>query len=151
MFAMIGYNGWSLQHAIKVDLQPMKNDHSPLANHDQENCDWWKFELDVPSEALVIDFVVGDSKGNFDNNNGKDYHIETAAETDGIVEDNSREAQIDREYKLLAEKRREKRGRLDVCEEMCGKCGESQGSFTGEESYIFYSRRVSRSHGSFAT
>ena len=108
MFAMIGYNGWSLQHAIKVDLQPMKNDHSPLANHDQEKCDWWKFELDVPSEALVIDFVVGDSKGNFDNNNGKDYHIETAAETDGIVEDNSREAQIDREYKLLAEKRREK-------------------------------------------
>ena len=56
----------------------------------------------------MIDFVVGDSKGNFDNNNGKDYHIETAAETDGIVEDNSREAQIDREYKLLAEKRREK-------------------------------------------
>ena len=108
MFAMIGYNGWSLQHAIKVDLQPLKNDHSPLANHDQENCDWWKFELDVPSEALVIDFVVGDSKGNFDNNNGKDYHIETAAETDEIVEDNSREAQIDREYKLLAEKRREK-------------------------------------------
>ena len=45
---------------------------------------------------MVIDFVVGDSKGKFDNNNGKDYHIEAAAETDEIVEDNSREAQIER-------------------------------------------------------
>ena len=57
---------------------------------------------------MVIDFVVGDSKGKFDNNNGKDYHIEAAVETDEIVEDNSREAQIEREYQLIAEKRREK-------------------------------------------
>ena len=65
-------------------------------------------------------------KAIFDNNNGKDYHIETAAETDGIVEDNSREAQIDREYKLLAEKRREKNEEDLTLEEMCGKCGESR-------------------------
>ena len=108
MFAMVGYNGWSLQHAIKVDLQPIENFHSPPENHDQEKCEWWEFALDVPSEAMVIDFVVGDSKGKFDNNNGKDYHIEAAAETDEIVEDNSREAQIEREYQLIAEKRKEK-------------------------------------------
>ena len=108
MFAMVGYNGWSLQHAIKVDLQPIENFHSPPKNHDQEKCEWWEFALDVPSEAMVIDFVVGDSKGKFDNNNGKDYHIEAAVETDEIVEDNSREAQIEREYHLIAEKRREK-------------------------------------------
>ena len=97
MFAMVGYNGWSLQHAIKVDLQPIENFHSPPKNHDQEKCEWWEFALDVPSEAMVIDFVVGDSKGKFDNNNGKDYHIEAAVETDEVVEDNSREAQIERE------------------------------------------------------
>ena len=108
MFAMIGYNGWSLQHAIKVDLQPIQNFHSPPVNHDQEKCDWWEFELDIPSEAMVIDFVVGDSKGKFDNNTGKDYHIEAAAETDEFVKDDSRDAQIEREYRAVAEKRKEK-------------------------------------------
>jgi starch synthase len=110
LFAMIGYNGWSLQHALKVDLQPIQNFHAQPQNHDVEKCEWWELAIDVPSEAMVIDFVIGDSKGKFDNNNGKDYHIETATESDdvNVTVDDSREAQIDRELETLLDKRKEK-------------------------------------------
>ncbi|QDZ24180.1 starch synthase [Chloropicon primus] len=78
-----GYNAWSAK-GFAVELQ---------GDEKEEGCH--SATLDVPGDALVLDFVV-ESSGRYDNNLGLDYHV--------TVE---REEGIDKFWEMLVEKERE--------------------------------------------
>lgn len=63
VFLHVGFNGWQ---------QIITPDPAMLWNSVDER---WESEIDVPSDATTMDIVFNDGLGNWDNNNGNDWHI----------------------------------------------------------------------------
>jgi hypothetical protein len=86
IFLHVGFNGW--QQIITPDPAMIWN---ALGER-------WEVEIDIPSDATVMDLVFNDGLGNWDNNNGADWHIGV----DGGVETWVMDGQLDDDAILLA-------------------------------------------------
>ena len=71
-FIHLGYNGW-----INTDDFAMTKNANGL----------WQYEVTIPNNATIIDFVFTDQKGNWDNNGGVgvDWHIDVYSEGLSVV------------------------------------------------------------------
>ena len=71
---MLGFNDWEMRPAEDEDravFAPVQG--GPPVN---DGTDFWCVPIQVPEDAYELQFVVGDGEGIFDNNFGKNYHLE---------------------------------------------------------------------------
>lgn len=94
LYIHLGINGWS------------STDDYPMVFSDS----LWQFEYEIPTNAQAIDFVFTDMNGNWDNNNGADWHIEVENsytnpfEMDGELDETAVEAAVNDSLNIWLQK-----------------------------------------------
>ena len=74
MLLRVGFDAWWQSEHLEIPMRPMgrsQADSEQLA----EDGDWWVADVDIPAEAVVVDWVLCDSsRRHWDNNQMVDYH-----------------------------------------------------------------------------
>lgn len=76
IFIRYGYNDWDPEYFEKGGVED-------LMVYD-ENLDYWKYEMVVPTYVRELDFAFRDELDNWDTNNNKDYKIRAIESNSGI-------------------------------------------------------------------
>jgi hypothetical protein len=75
VYIHIGHSGW--QDILTPD---------PAMTY-RPSIEYWKYVYDIPAGATSVDFVFTDGLGNWDNNNGGDWHVAVSGGGSGFVMD----------------------------------------------------------------
>ncbi len=76
MFIRYGYNNWDPATLVEEGKEPQMT-------YDEES-EYWKYEMEVPTNIREIDIAFYDEYGNKDNNLSKDYVLRATESDEGI-------------------------------------------------------------------